>query len=88
MPAVPDLWHYEMGSVLIASRQGERISAAKPGAAQIALRALGVETLAIELDACGTKGLQGRTFDLDVSCANGNPATITATMAADHVDTR
>jgi predicted nucleic acid-binding protein len=51
IPAVPDIWHYEMGSVLIAARRDKRISAAKLGTAQIALRALGVETLAIELDA-------------------------------------
>ena len=51
IPVVPDLWHYEMGSVLIAARRDKRISAAKLGAAQTALRALGVETLAIELDA-------------------------------------
>ena len=40
-----------MGSVLIAARRDKRISAAKLGVAQTALRGLGVETLAIELDA-------------------------------------
>jgi predicted nucleic acid-binding protein len=51
LPVVPDLWHYELGSVLIAARRDKRISAAKLGTAQSALRALGVETLALELDA-------------------------------------
>ena len=51
IPVVPDLWHYEMGSVLVAARRDKRISVAKLGAAQTALRALGIETLAIELDA-------------------------------------
>ena len=51
MPVVPDLWHYELGSVLIAARRDKRISAAKLGAAQTSLRTLGVETLALELDA-------------------------------------
>src|SRR5712691_13461453 len=29
VPAVPDLWHYELGSGLIAARRDKRISAAK-----------------------------------------------------------
>jgi predicted nucleic acid-binding protein len=51
LPDVPDLWHYELGSVLIAARRDKRISAAKLRAAQTVLRALGVETLALEIDA-------------------------------------
>jgi predicted nucleic acid-binding protein len=51
IPMVPDLWHYELGSVLVAARRDKRISAAKLGVAQTALRALGVETLALELNA-------------------------------------
>lgn len=51
LPAVPDLWHYEIGSVLVAAKRDKRISAAKLVAAQVTLRALEFETLAIELDA-------------------------------------
>lgn len=50
-PAVPDLWHYELGSVLVAAKRDKRISAAKLGASQATLRALEFETLAVELDA-------------------------------------
>jgi predicted nucleic acid-binding protein len=51
LPTVPDLWHYELGSVLIAAKRDRRISAANLRAAQIAIRGLQPETLAIELDA-------------------------------------
>jgi predicted nucleic acid-binding protein len=60
LPVIPDLWHYEMGSVLIAARRDKRISAAKLSAAQTALRALGVETLALELDASDVIDLSQR----------------------------
>ena len=50
-PAVPDLWHYELGSVLTAAKRDRRITATKLRAAQIAIRGLQPETLAIELDA-------------------------------------
>ncbi len=52
-PAIPDLWHYELGSVLIAAKRDKRISAAKLRASQIAIRWLALETLAIEIDAAG-----------------------------------
>src|SRR5882672_7032012 len=45
VPAVPDLWHYELGSVLIAARRDKRISAAKLRASQLAIRGLKPETL-------------------------------------------
>lgn len=51
LPAVPDLWHYEIGSVLIAAKRDKRISATKLRASQLAIRRLKLETLAIELDA-------------------------------------
>jgi len=51
VPAVPDLWHYELGSVLIAARRDKRISAAKLRASQLAIRGLQLEMLAIEIDA-------------------------------------
>ncbi len=51
IPSVPDLWHYELASVLIAAKRDKRISAAKLRAAQLAIRGLQPETLAIELDA-------------------------------------
>ena len=50
-PAVPDLWHYELGSVLVAAKRDKRISAAKLRASQVTIRALEFETLAVELDA-------------------------------------
>ena len=50
-PVVPDLWHYEMGSVLVAAKRDQRLSAAKLRASQQAIRDLQPETLAIELDA-------------------------------------
>ncbi len=50
-PVVPDLWHYELGSVLTAAKRDRRITAAKLRAAQVAIRGLQPETLAIELDA-------------------------------------
>src|SRR5712692_5811782 len=40
VPAVPDLWHYELGSVLIAAKRDKRISAAKLRASQLAIRGL------------------------------------------------
>jgi predicted nucleic acid-binding protein len=51
LPTVPDLWHYELGSVLIAARRDRRLSGARLRAAQLAIRGLHLETLAIELDA-------------------------------------
>ncbi|MSP96178.1 MAG: PIN domain-containing protein [Betaproteobacteria bacterium] len=51
VPAVPDLWHYELGSVLVAAKRDKRISAAKLGVSQSTLRALEFETLAVELNA-------------------------------------
>ena len=50
-PAVPDLWHYELGSVLVAAKRDNRISASKLRTCQATLRELEFETLAIELDA-------------------------------------
>ena len=50
-PAVPDLWHYEIGSVLLAAKRDKRISASKLRTCQATLRKLEFETLAIELDA-------------------------------------
>ena len=50
-PAVPDLWHYELGSVLVAAKRDKRISASKLRTCQATLRELDFETLAIELDA-------------------------------------
>lgn len=40
-----------MGSVLIAAKRDDRISAARLRASQLAIRGLRLETLAIELDA-------------------------------------
>ena len=51
LPTVPDLWHYELGSVLIAAKRDKRFSAAKLRASQVAIRELRLETLAVELDA-------------------------------------
>ena len=51
LPSVPDLWHHELGSVLIAAKRDRRISATKLRASQLAIRGLKLETLAIELDA-------------------------------------
>ena len=51
VPVVPDLWHYELGSVLIAAKRDKRISAAKLRASQLTLRGLQPETLALEIDA-------------------------------------
>lgn len=50
-PAVPDLWHYELGSVLVAAKRDKRMSASKLRTCQATLRELEFETLAIELDA-------------------------------------
>ena len=60
LPAVPDLWHYELGSVLIAAKRDGRISAAKLRASQLAIRGLQLETLAIELDAADLIDLSQR----------------------------
>jgi predicted nucleic acid-binding protein len=49
--AVPDLWHYELGSVLVAAKRDKRISAARLRTSQATLSALEFETLALELDA-------------------------------------
>ena len=51
LPTVPDLWHYEVGSVLIAAKRDKRISAARLKASQLAIRELRLETLVVELDA-------------------------------------
>ena len=51
LPAVPNLWHYELGSVLVVAKRDKRISASKLRACQATLRELEFETLAIELDA-------------------------------------
>jgi predicted nucleic acid-binding protein len=51
LPTVPELWHYELGSVLIAAKRDHRISAAKLRASQLAIRGLQPETLTIEIDA-------------------------------------
>lgn len=60
LPAVPDLWHYELGSVLIAAKRDGRISATKLRASQLAIRGLQLETLAIELDAAEVIDLSQR----------------------------
>ena len=60
IPTVPDLWHYEIGSVLIAARRDKRISALKLRTAQTALRGLDLETLAVELDAAELIDLRQR----------------------------
>lgn len=59
-PAVPDFWHYEIGSVLIAARRDKRLSAAKLRATQLVLRGLELETLVIELDAADLIDLSQR----------------------------
>ncbi len=51
VPSVPELWHYEIASVLIAAKRDRRISAAKLRSSQLCIRGLHVETLAIELNA-------------------------------------
>jgi len=60
VPAVPDLWHYELGRVLIAAKRDKRITAAKLRASQHAIRRLGLETLAIELAAAALIDLSQR----------------------------
>jgi len=60
LPIVPYLWHYELGSVLIAAKRDKRISAAKLRASQLAIRGLELETLAIELDAAEVIDLSQR----------------------------
>ena len=51
LPVVPNLWHYELGSVLVAAKRDKRMSASRLSAYQATLRELEFETLAIELDA-------------------------------------
>ena len=51
LPVVPDLWHYELGSVLVAAKRDKRMSASKLRTCQSALRKLEFETLVIKLDA-------------------------------------
>jgi predicted nucleic acid-binding protein len=46
-PAVPDLWHYELGSVLVAAKRDKRISAARLGGAQVELDAAEVVELGL-----------------------------------------
>ena len=50
-PIVPNLWHYEVGSVLVAAKRDKRISATKLATSRTTLKALEFETLALELDA-------------------------------------
>ena len=50
-PIVPNLWHYEVGSVLIAAKRDKRISATKLAASRTILKTLEFETLALQLDA-------------------------------------
>jgi predicted nucleic acid-binding protein len=51
LPAVPDLWHYEIGSVLVAAKRDRRMSASVLQSCQATLRGLEFETLALELEA-------------------------------------
>ena len=60
LSAVPDLWHYELGSVLFAAKRDKRISAEKLRASQRAIRGLKPETLAIEIDAAALIDLSRR----------------------------
>jgi len=60
VPAVPDLWHYELGSVLVAAKRDKRISATKLRASQLTLRGLQPETLALEIDAAALIDLSQR----------------------------
>jgi predicted nucleic acid-binding protein len=50
-PAVPDLWHYEMASALLAAKRDRRIGAAKLRNAASQLTALQPETLLLQLPA-------------------------------------
>ena len=59
-PSVPDLWHTEIASVLIAAKRDKRISAAKLRSSQLSIRGLHIETLAIELDADGLPRVRGQ----------------------------
>ena len=64
-PAVPELWHFELASALLAAKRDHRISAAKLRNAASQLTALQPETLSIQLtasqliDAGGRYHLQG-----------------------------
>lgn len=51
LPVVPDLWHYEIASVLVAAKRDKRISAARLRSSQLSIIGLHVETLAIEISA-------------------------------------
>lgn len=50
-PAVPDFWHYEVGSALLVAKRSGRIGAAKINNAKARLAALQLETLAVQLTA-------------------------------------
>ena len=60
VPSVPDLWHYEIASVLIAAKRDKRISAKKLRSSQVSIRGLQLETLAIELNAADLVDLSQR----------------------------
>ena len=48
-PAVPDFWHYEVASALLAAKRDKRMGAGKLKNAATRLAALQPETLAIEM---------------------------------------
>jgi predicted nucleic acid-binding protein len=50
-PVVPDLWHYEMASALLAAKRDRRISATKLRSAASQLTALQPATLSMQLTA-------------------------------------
>lgn len=50
-PAVPDLWHYEMASVLLTAKRSGRVDAAKLKAATANLAAFQSATLVLQLTA-------------------------------------
>ena len=51
VPAVPDCWHYEVGSALLVAKRSGRIGAVKLNGAKARLAALQLETLAVQLTA-------------------------------------
>lgn len=50
-PAVPDFWHYEVGSALLVAKRSKRIGAAKLRIAATLLEALQPETLVLQVTA-------------------------------------
>jgi len=60
LPTVPDLWHYEVGSVLIAATRARRISATKLRAAKLAIRGLHLDSMVLEIDAVALMELSQR----------------------------